>query len=247
MDRAVCPYCYHALALDEQSPTRTVKCPACRHFFDTDTPLPSFFTASRRCEPIAPQTGPPSSPDTLLTQPYTCSRCLSELPFPTGLRRSTILCSSCGGKTSLYATLYLCPSGIHLLESPVSTAGQRATCPACQRKCLVPQADLVVRRRVPPEESRWYAFHCPCCHAHLETGREHAGKLAVCPECLHCLEVPYSGEALTPTPIDVAAVHVGESRILRTCSTCRLRIPTHAMHCPYCRARKARSGAHRYI
>jgi hypothetical protein len=239
MDRAVCPYCYQALPLHEGLQGVTVKCPCCRQFFDTDTPLPSFFSESRRTAPIeVKEDGSPDRHATLLTGPYACSRCAREINTPTGLRRSTILCPSCHCKTSLYAIIYWCPTSKHLLESPICDAGRQTACPACQKPCEVPQ-DVLLRRRVPERESRWFAFHCPGCHAHLETAHQYAGRLAVCPECLHSLEVPYSGEALEPVMADGAA-RPARSQTLRSCPSCRLRIPAHARQCPYCRTSKAR-------
>jgi hypothetical protein len=182
---------------------------------------------------VADETPPPPVPlETFLTSPHICSQCKRPIHDGIGASRATVVCASCGNRTSLYAIIYRCTCG-NLLESPASREGEKEECPRCGQ-CLEVPHDVLFEESDGSGSEDWLRFACSHCSRSLVVRQEDAGQRAACPSCYGLLDVPRLAEALSAAPAErnpLRSVH--ESSEMR-CPKCATRIPTRAQACPVC-------------
>jgi hypothetical protein len=232
MARIYCPGCNRKLKLPQHVLEATIRCPHCTRVFQTVVQI-SFPVSRPSILPGAEESRP--EPDPLLTSPHSCQHCGVPLTSPIARTSATVVCDSCGNKTSVYAVLHRCSVCRQLLESPSKTIGTETACPGCKRRLRVPQDVLRIDAPSAPEEL-WFGCYCPSCSEEVAVCEKDVGSFSVCPHCLVPFDVPHGGHYLeggspqaAPDPLD--ALHEGKEV---ACPNCQTHFPARADACPVC-------------
>jgi len=217
-----CTYC-HELSWFEAAPANGVyRCLRCDR----------LFLCARAHDDVP--TGQPAPERPRLTDRHLCHQCGAAIDVPDGLRRCTVTCPACEGRTSAYAVVYRCLACGRLLASPSAKEGKTTTCPSCGEWVEVP-CDCLFREDEEPVDDRWFAFECVHCAGRVETMKTTVGQLGVCPHCQRPVRVPKWGYLADEAPRTAAdpLVALGDSTT-RHCPHCGLPKPTRAAVCPAC-------------
>jgi DNA-directed RNA polymerase subunit RPC12/RpoP len=231
MARFACPNCARNLQVPHYVVQGFLRCPKCSQVF-------AFPPRRATTEQSA---APPQAASPLLAPCHQCQHCASPIQSPVGRSAATVVCPSCGNKTSVYAVLHRCPSCGMLLESPSRFFGAETECPACKSLLRVPR-DLLLKEAPPHPDEFWFGFYCLSCSEEVATREKDVGAYVVCPHCRTPLVVPHSGHYLkgaeqpTPPRDPLDSLHPAKKVV---CMECQTRFPASALACPACGARTA--------
>jgi DNA-directed RNA polymerase subunit M/transcription elongation factor TFIIS len=250
---ADCPQCRLRVNVRRWILNATLYCPQCGSVYHYERPGVSplqpndsrsprwqagLETTIEQATPQAQEEGVPRSARTpvasILAAPHLCQHCKHAIQSPTGFRRSSVDCPSCGCSTSVYALLFHCRCGA-CLETPTSQSGEEIDCPSCGERQTVPW-DVLEKHNPDPADENWFAIECQNCSVQAVAHKEDVGTLAVCPACLSPLTVPHWGERLAQAKPARDALEALQDGGEAHCPQCRQLIPKSSRLCPKCGA-----------
>ena len=136
--------------------------------------------------------------DPILVTPHQCQVCQGDINEAFNCRETTTYSHQPKGcRTSAYSILFNAQCCGAYLEAPRRLEGRRTTCPECSKQFDIP-SDIAFRRSILPDEPHM-VFDCPECRRDVTVPQEYngqpvAGRKAVCPWCVACIDVPPCGK-----------------------------------------------------